>query len=155
MTKQTKLSRREAIKVLGAAAGASLLANIPAKWSKPELSGGFVPAHAQTSTIYSIGCEPDIYTRGPVSFPANLGGGFMATISPVQGNVVVNYSIFNGAGVTFTPSVPLGSVLTNGFGQAIVRGNFNITGAPSSSRCEFTIGNISCPQEQHIIAGAG
>ena len=49
MAKQDKLSRREAIKILGTTAGASLLANLPAKWSRPELSGGFVPAHAQTS----------------------------------------------------------------------------------------------------------
>ena len=49
MTNQNKLSRREAIKLLGATAGASLLANIPAEWSKPELSGSVLPAHAQTS----------------------------------------------------------------------------------------------------------
>ena len=55
MTEQKKrLSRREAIKILGTATGASLLANIPSKWSKPELSGGAIPAHAQTSI-----CGPD------------------------------------------------------------------------------------------------
>jgi len=47
--KTKKLSRRDAIKVLGAAAGASVLANIPAKWSKPSVAGGVLPAHAQTS----------------------------------------------------------------------------------------------------------
>ena len=49
MTNQKKLSRREAIKVLGAATGASLLANIPAKWSRPEVTGSPLPAFAQTS----------------------------------------------------------------------------------------------------------
>ena len=49
MTNQNKLSRREAIKILGAATGASLLANIPAKWSKPEVTGSQLPAFAQTS----------------------------------------------------------------------------------------------------------
>ena len=49
MTNQNKLSRREAIKVLGTAAGASLLANLPAKWSKPEVAGSVLPAFAQTS----------------------------------------------------------------------------------------------------------
>lgn len=44
-----KISRRDAIKVLGAAAGASVLANLPTKWSKPELATGVLPAHAQTS----------------------------------------------------------------------------------------------------------
>ena len=49
MKNQKKLSRREAIKLLGAGAGASLLANLPSKWSKPELTGGTMPAFAQTS----------------------------------------------------------------------------------------------------------
>jgi len=44
-----KLSRREAIKIVGTVAGASLLANLPSKWSKPELTGASMPAHAQTS----------------------------------------------------------------------------------------------------------
>lgn len=44
-----KLSRRDAIKVLGAAAGASVLATLPTKWTKPELIAGALPAHAQTS----------------------------------------------------------------------------------------------------------
>lgn len=44
-----KLSRRDAIKLLGAAAGATVLANLPSKWSKPELASGVIPAHAQTS----------------------------------------------------------------------------------------------------------
>jgi len=49
MTNQKKITRREAIKILGATAGASLLANLPSKWSTPELIGGYIPAHAQTS----------------------------------------------------------------------------------------------------------
>lgn len=49
MTK--KLSRRDAIKLLGVATGATLLANLPSKWSKPELVSGVLPAHAQTSCI--------------------------------------------------------------------------------------------------------
>ena len=53
MTEQKKLNRRDAIKLIGAAAGASVLANIPAKWSKPSFVSGVLPAHAQTS-----GCGP-------------------------------------------------------------------------------------------------
>lgn len=52
MTEQKKkLTRRDAIKLLGAVAGASMLANLPAKWSKPSLMSGVLPAHAQTSCI--------------------------------------------------------------------------------------------------------
>jgi hypothetical protein len=44
-----KLSRRDALKVLGAAAGATALANLPAKWTTPELKAGVLPAHARSS----------------------------------------------------------------------------------------------------------
>ena len=46
-----KLNRREALKLLGTAAGASLLAGLPAKWSKPSVTSGHLPAHAQISGL--------------------------------------------------------------------------------------------------------
>lgn len=49
MANQRKLTRRETIKLLGAATSASLLASLPSKWSKPEVTGSVIPAHAQTS----------------------------------------------------------------------------------------------------------
>jgi hypothetical protein len=49
--KTNKVTRRDAIKLLGAAAGAAMLANAPTKWSKPSLMSGVLPAHAQTSCI--------------------------------------------------------------------------------------------------------
>ena len=48
-TKNKKLSRRDAIKLLGATAGATVLANLPSKWSKPEIVSGVLPAHAQST----------------------------------------------------------------------------------------------------------
>ncbi|HSR31410.1 MAG TPA: twin-arginine translocation signal domain-containing protein, partial [Anaerolineae bacterium] len=51
MTQPTnkQLSRRDALKLLGAAAGASVLANLPSKWSTPQSVAGVLPAHADTS----------------------------------------------------------------------------------------------------------
>jgi hypothetical protein len=49
-----ELSRRDALKLFGAAAGATVLANLPSKWSTPALTAGVLPAHAQTSFV---GCE--------------------------------------------------------------------------------------------------
>ena len=46
---EKKISRRDAIKMLGAVAGTSVLANLPSRWSTPELTTGVLPAHAQTS----------------------------------------------------------------------------------------------------------
>ena len=51
MNNQKKITRREAIKLIGAAASAGVLANLPSKWSKPSLTGGVLPVHAQTSCI--------------------------------------------------------------------------------------------------------
>lgn len=46
-----KISRRDALKLLGAAIGAATMANLPGKWSKPEAIAGVLPVHAQTSLL--------------------------------------------------------------------------------------------------------
>ena len=78
MTEQKKLTRREAIKLLGTATGAVTLANLPAKWTSPELSGGSIPAHAQTSCITLT-----VYVETAGSITATGIG----TISSITGNV--------------------------------------------------------------------
>jgi hypothetical protein len=54
-----KLSRRDALKILGAATGAAVFANLPAKWTAPKLISGVLPAHAQTSIVEPIEPEPN------------------------------------------------------------------------------------------------
>ena len=49
-----QLSRREAMKVLGTAIGGSALASLPPAWSKPALTSGSLPVHAQTSGCGNI-----------------------------------------------------------------------------------------------------
>jgi len=51
MTEQTekKLSRRDAMKILGAAIGATALAALPSEWDKPALAASELPKHAQQS----------------------------------------------------------------------------------------------------------
>ena len=46
---QLKVSRRDAVKILAAAVGATALSNLPGKWTKPSLDVGILPAHALTS----------------------------------------------------------------------------------------------------------
>ena len=85
MSEQKKrLSRREALKLLGTATGASLLANLPSKWSKPRIAGGEMPAHAQISPVLptvrtvSITPEPGLF----VTFNGYLGDeGFPAPVT--------------------------------------------------------------------------
>ena len=69
MTRQPKrLSRRDALKLLGTVTGASVLANLPSKWSKPGLSMGVLPAHAQTS-----GTSQTFTGLGPHTFTVPSG----------------------------------------------------------------------------------
>ena len=46
---EKKLTRRDAMKLLGAVVGGAALANLPAKWNTPEVISGVLPVHAQGS----------------------------------------------------------------------------------------------------------
>jgi hypothetical protein len=77
------ISRRDALKLLGAATGAAVLANLPAKWKTPQLASGVLPAHAQTSNCLTITIEY-------VSVPEEVTWGFSSpTIPPTTtvGNI--------------------------------------------------------------------
>ena len=62
---EKKISRRDAIKLLGAAVGATALANLPSKWNKPELVSGVLPAHAQTSGCPAGSSSLSVFLQGP------------------------------------------------------------------------------------------
>jgi hypothetical protein len=48
---QNKISRRDAIKILGAAIGGAALSTIPPKWSQPVLAASQLPEHARQSVV--------------------------------------------------------------------------------------------------------
>ena len=51
-----KMSRRQALKILLAASGGlTAAAFLPAKWLKPIVSAGVLPAHARASAPYGEG----------------------------------------------------------------------------------------------------
>lgn len=68
-----KVSRRQAIKLLTATAGAATLASMPNKWVKPILKAGVLPAHAQTSTPVppNTPTSTSTPTNTPTSVPTN------------------------------------------------------------------------------------
>lgn len=45
------ISRRDALRLLAAAAGAAAVSNLPGKWSTPQLMTGVLPVHAQGSPV--------------------------------------------------------------------------------------------------------
>jgi len=110
--KKNQLSRRDALKVLGAAAGATALANLPSKWNSPELLSGVLPAHAQTSANLLAGPDTDILT---------CYGNFTSTVSiiPVRENIQMRWIISNPSGMTInTPGSLTGTALTDATGVA-------------------------------------
>jgi hypothetical protein len=107
------ISRRDAIKILAAAAGATALANLPVKWETPDLEVGVLPAHAQTS--------PGLYTliAGQSDPNANFCFSLVSTaiISPVAAGIPLHYAITLSPGLAIiSPATPTGTVLTNGSG---------------------------------------
>lgn len=103
-----EISRREALKILGAVAGAAALANLPSKWSKPELLRGTLPAHAQTSPTGSL-------IAGLDNDAADFCSGFITStvaIDPAVAGITLRYTIvLTGAGLTIALPVLLTDTL--------------------------------------------
>ena len=108
-----KLSRRDAIKILGAAAGATVLANLPSKWSTPELTSGRLPAHAATS-LHTLACDSSEFVSPPNNTQFTSG----VTVNPPDANIVMRWTITSAINVTPIPFPNTGTAVTNGSGHA-------------------------------------
>jgi hypothetical protein len=76
MTEPThkKLSRRDALKALGAALGATALTTLPPKWIKPALAVSELPQHGITSCSAPLGLSQTFnYTGAVQSFLVPIG----------------------------------------------------------------------------------
>jgi hypothetical protein len=113
-----EISRRDAIKILAAAVGASVLANLPSKWSTPELASGVLPVHAQTSSIlHTLLCDPDENVGEPDSNQYASG----VTINPPDAGIVMRWNMTLNNVVLDNPADPTtGTELTDGAGHAAV-----------------------------------
>ena len=110
-----KLSRRDAFKILGATLGATVLANLPSKWSKPEVISGVLPAHAQTS--FGLSCD----TGGSVSEPSNSSYVSGTTINLPASGIVMRWSILLNNVTLDNGADPItGTAITNGSGYASI-----------------------------------
>ncbi|MBI5962596.1 MAG: twin-arginine translocation signal domain-containing protein [Chloroflexi bacterium] len=118
-----EISRRDAMKILAAVAGAAALANLPSKWSKPELVEGVLPAHAQTSTIlHTLAAGPDAPIDSNVEQPP-ITVNSTATITPPTPGIVLRYSVvlsgeLSGMEAIDSPVPLIGTIPTNGSGMA-------------------------------------
>jgi hypothetical protein len=159
---EKKLSRRDAMKLLGAAIGGAALANLPSKWNTPEMTSGVLPAHARQSAhvVRSIAAGPDDPTlHGDLACNAQ-DSDITSTVSvtPPAGGIVLRYviTLTGSAVLDGTPSsdtvttAPDGtaslSVLAHdpsGGGSLTVTWSFNdpADGSGSSSQ---TFNNLGC-----------
>jgi hypothetical protein len=117
------ISRRDAMKILAAAAGATALANLPGKWVTPDLEVGILPAHAQTSVgLYTL-------AAGQSDPNANFCFSLVSTavISPVAAGISLHYVITLSPGLAITsPAALTGTVPTDASGTASLSIDVNI-----------------------------
>ncbi len=122
----SNLSRRDALKLLAAAAGAAAISNLPPAWSKPELQVGVLPAHAQTSITHLLGTPvpPQEIDLGQSYCWDGIIIRFTAAITPPTPGIVLQYALsyaVSGPGGSITiPNPATGTVVTNGSGQATI-----------------------------------
>jgi hypothetical protein len=119
MTKQAnkKISRRDAMKMLAAATGAAVLANLPSKWNTPELASGVLPAHAQTSILHTLTCDPDQSVAEPDTNQYLSG----VTIAPPTAGMVMRWTVALNNVVLDNGADPItGTAATDGAGYASV-----------------------------------
>ncbi len=161
---EKKLSRRDAMKVLGAAIGATALANLPSKWDTPELAQGVLPAHARQSVaggiapappvvVTSLKCGEDTGFIGPNPRIQNVAAGeIYADILPVAAGVPVSYSYaIVGDATSLLP--PSGVWLTDGSGR-VNSPAFDVNvGAVPPADMTFTLssGGFSCTQTLSFV----
>ena len=113
--KTKKISRRDAIKLLGAAAGATVLANLPSKWNTPELASGVLPAHAQTSQLFSLVCQLDQLNTNDGTPPPST-----VVITLAQAGISMTWTVPNPSSGVLTFGALSGTVLTNAAGLATI-----------------------------------
>lgn len=119
----SKISRRDALKILTAATGAAALANLPPKWSKPGVEVGVLPAHAQTSIGYVLQNPPPAeLLDSPDACYDGQNIGLTAVISPPTAGILLQYALAYAVtgpdGSITAPISPTGTLPTNASGQA-------------------------------------
>ena len=122
-----KISRRDAMKILAAAAGGAALANIPSKWTKPGLEIGVLPAHAATSMLAAAACGANTnFAPGNVNDTATSS----VTISPARAGVLMHFNAVSSGSFSSGYFPQSGDVATNasGVATALIQAGCSLTG---------------------------
>ncbi|PWH13192.1 MAG: hypothetical protein DDG60_10910 [Anaerolineae bacterium] len=122
----SKLSRRDALKILAAASGAVAISHLPSSWTKPELQVGVLPVHAQTSSLHFLSTPvlPQEIDLGQSYCWEGIIIRFTAAITPPTAGILLQYALsytVSGPGGSITvPSPTTGNLSTNGSGQVSI-----------------------------------
>jgi hypothetical protein len=119
---EKKISRRDAMKMLGVAVGAAALSTLPSKWNTPELVAGVLPAHARQSAqpvVHTFTSPGQILSGLPFIFPR-------MNITPADASITLNWTVIQ-IGFTMKSAPKMarlgqpqsGQVVTNGSGVGL------------------------------------
>ena len=97
---EKKLSRRDAMKLLGAAIGAAALANLPSKWNTPELAAGVLPAHARQSAVVACLAAIGNVALGKMTNRSSIEGAGYESNRATDGNTVTRWASSHPTGAT-------------------------------------------------------
>ena len=114
-----KISRRDAMKLLGAAIGGAALSTLPSKWNTPELAAGVLPAHARQSGT-SIPGPTSITAAADVSVAVGTSAfRFSAEVLPATAGISIHFqgSVSNVSGTLLNVSPGVGDLTTNASGH--------------------------------------
>jgi hypothetical protein len=111
---QQKLSRRDLLKLLTAAAGAAALSTVPNKWETPVVEIGALPAHAQASRQGTVtGTLREVVTdTSTTNSAATDGRTFTVSVQPSGPSANAVFVQFSGIYAMFSyaiNNVPLGN----------------------------------------------
>lgn len=134
---QNKLSRRDTIKLLGAAIGGAALSTIPPKWSKPALAASQLPEHARQSTVSAGAAACPIVRTAFVGNVTALSPGYypFTPATPIT-DADIAACAFTRMTISWTGAVPAGGAggivaLARSVGVAAFTFIFVPTGTPS------------------------
>jgi hypothetical protein len=103
---ENKLSRRDAMKLLGAAVGAAALSTLPSKWNTPELAAGVLPAHARQSGAIIVGTHTfAAATHAGNGTHPNASAGSFPAITPNDPDISRSFSISTTGSLTITSAL--------------------------------------------------
>ena len=146
-----KISRRDAMKLLGAAIGGAALSTLPSKWNTPELAAGVLPAHAQQSAVLPA-CPLSLTLIPNYNDDDNgLVNNITIQVSPAPAaGTIVSYSLINILPVNKLSGALSGTSTTDAGGTAYFSGTVTYLGTSTYSLL-IRIETLGCYREIPVI----